>query len=129
MSAAQLPPEHVKELLTRRLQNGEIIENFTPGQQGAMIGNLEEVCGGTRANRVLFMRYVWGVRSTNNLYGDHWQRLRSWLNVQGMPDPNNSAKTLWTIRAACWEEAREIIRLQREKDRADQIASGQLTLF
>lgn len=124
-----MTPDQVKELLTRRLEHGEAIEHMTPGHQGALIGNLQEVCGGTRERRVLFMRWVWGVESTNGLYGDHWQRLKAWLDVSGMPDPDNSEKTLWLIRAACFDEAKAIIRLQQEKDLEAKLASGQLSMF
>ena len=82
--------------------------NFTHGKKGAIVGHLEEICGGKKERRT-FLRSVYGVLSSRDLEPWQWNALWRWLGPpiefggKWYPHPECEPETRALLRAALIE--------------------------
>lgn len=118
----RLAPAELKAFLIARTDTGEPI---TAGQRIALRTHLQDVCG-SKENRYKFTRWIWGVESSADLWPAHWQRIRLWLDPRAIA---GTEPVQWAVRAECYDDAREVIRLQAAAEYDAKIAAGQMPLL
>src|SRR3990167_411202 len=81
--------DQFEELLPR-----EVDAELTEGAKGALIGHLNQACGGD-ANRKLVLNFLTGHSSSKELKRYAWEQLRRWVDAQeigGKWYPRNGLK-------------------------------------
>lgn len=124
--AETMDPETLKSYLTSAPIS---VEPLSMGHMGALIGHLEEVCGGDE-QRHAFLAYIYGVDSSRQLTVEQWSRLKEWLDPRPIEEPvGPSGKQRWAVRAECYDEAKAAVSASYLARRQAQIDAGQMDLW